>query len=647
MAVAHDAATRFPTGTALDTTTGTRTFQHAANASAKGALVLVCAGNTGSPVTGVLYGGQTMQFLTSAEDTSEPGVVQAFFLGDLTGLGGTQTVTLQGANAESKFATCVTVTASTAVTVVAGSNSINTQTSANPALTFSWAGTHTVQAYGAVHGGQAAPGNYVPAADVTALHGGDYGQKAAQTARGTATDSTSPGSIGFTAGSDDWCMVVVGIREGNPATLDQRVFRWRPSDALALNARWPLRNGFEFPSGDNVQITTGNSGGTGHEAFNAIGGTLAVTDTAEKVHGAQAMYVPSPSAAPGWVSFSARNGASTATWYVVQFYFRISAAPPQEFYLYRGGETTSFNRINIGLDADMKLRLNSWEGNAVIVSNALAVGQWHRVVFAYQPDLASATPDAYLLTFEGANVGGATPSQSLSALTGWGIGSDAATWVHVFGTGGNVTWTGTGTTLWMDSLHVHENDAGLAPSNLAYPYRYEPDEGEDITVNPGPGVKVRLRTRVVETGNDVAYPGSSGYKLYVSKNGGAYAALASGSGDIRLTTSAFAINDAVVSPARLSSGGATLNTGVGVEDGEATAPVTLNPGNYTEHEWVLEVFSGADGDTFDFEIRRSDGTQFATYTDRPRITLDILPAALTQAAFRFRLDDSAALNGPF
>jgi len=220
MAVAHDAQTRFPVTntTGFDTTTGDRTFTHTPVGTPKGVIVVVQSAATAQPCTGVLYGGVAMTLRTSATDTSEAGSVWVWTLTDTTIPTGAQTVTLQGCTADSKFATCSTVTAATTITRYHASAKVDTTTSANPTVNI--VTTLSSMIYGGVHGGAAAPTSYAPTASYTTQFDGDYGALSARSSRSTAAIASGTIAYGFTfATSDDWCIACVALAEPVAPTI--------------------------------------------------------------------------------------------------------------------------------------------------------------------------------------------------------------------------------------------------------------------------------------------------------------------------------------------------------------------------------------------------------------------------------------------
>jgi hypothetical protein len=216
VAIAHDTATRFPTtdGTigvnSVDTTTGDRTFSHAGSASATAAVVMVLSTGTTQTFTGVLYGGVAMTQTTSATDTTEAGRVDIYTLTGNPIPQGTQTVTIQGATATGKWATCCTMTGT--MPLVATSAATNTTTSANPTIALTTTAASSM-GYAARHGGNAAPATAMTAG--TLLHQNDYGTLCANTGRLTSAVGAGTNSITFTAASDDWCCAGVAFSEGS------------------------------------------------------------------------------------------------------------------------------------------------------------------------------------------------------------------------------------------------------------------------------------------------------------------------------------------------------------------------------------------------------------------------------------------------
>jgi hypothetical protein len=215
VAIAHDALTRFPTTetTGLDTTTGDRSFTHDPVGTPKGVVVVVHSAATAAPVTGVTYAGVAMTLSSSATDTVETGSIWVYTLTQVAiPTDDPATVVLQGCTADSKFASCATVTAGTTGTKVNATASQNTTTSTNPSVNI--VTTQTTMIYGAVHGGAAAPTSYAVGTNYTVMNSGDYGAKSARGERRTSEVTSGTIAFNFSFGtSDDWCIACVALEE--------------------------------------------------------------------------------------------------------------------------------------------------------------------------------------------------------------------------------------------------------------------------------------------------------------------------------------------------------------------------------------------------------------------------------------------------
>jgi len=216
VAIAHDTATRFPTtdGTSgtnsQDTTTGDRTFSHAASASATGAVViLISSVQPTAVVDGVLYGGVSMTLVASAVDTSEAGAVWVYAVVGNPIPQGTQTVTLQNCTASAKWATCCTVTGVNPR--VDGTNFKNTTTSTNPQVNITNAAT--AMAYAGVCDGDSAPAT-AGITGCTIVRSNDVGTRMANVVRWTSPTAAGTTAIGATvAASEDHCVAAVALSE--------------------------------------------------------------------------------------------------------------------------------------------------------------------------------------------------------------------------------------------------------------------------------------------------------------------------------------------------------------------------------------------------------------------------------------------------
>lgn len=213
MAIAFDTTTQ---GNAITGGTASDTFSHAANASADGALVFVSQNGTTDNVSGVTYGGTSMTQVTgSPTGDGSVGQEHAFFLGDLTGLGGTQNVVVTtnsvGAG-HGLISHCVTVTAANTTSIVdqdAQSGSASGDITGTLSLT-------SITCFAAVgwFSGKGAVGNISPLTSWTSQHEHDFGG----TVGGLYTYDTI-GSSDITAGinhsgaADTYSLISVAIRE--------------------------------------------------------------------------------------------------------------------------------------------------------------------------------------------------------------------------------------------------------------------------------------------------------------------------------------------------------------------------------------------------------------------------------------------------
>lgn len=220
MAVSLDTTSRFPaTAGATDVTAGTRTFSHAGSASAKGAIAVICVSAAADPITSIQYGdpgtsgrpSTTMPLIDFAVDATEIGRVYVYFLGDLiTGLGGTQTVTLNGATTAPKFVSLFTVLSATSTVAVNAFGAVDTTVGTAAQVTLTT--TADSMSFGGAHSGAAAP-SATPVTGCTLVADADYGALSANTVRRTAVDTAGSIAVGVTTASDDFCACAVAIAE--------------------------------------------------------------------------------------------------------------------------------------------------------------------------------------------------------------------------------------------------------------------------------------------------------------------------------------------------------------------------------------------------------------------------------------------------
>ncbi len=142
------------------------------------------------------------------------------------------------------------------------------------------------------------------------------------------------------------------------------------------------------------------------------------------------------------------------------------------------------------------------------------------------------------------------------------------------------------------------------------------DPAQDTHLTVTIGNRFRPRIRIQEAGGAGV---ATAYKLRVSKNGGAYADVATGSGDIRVVDSTQFTHGAATSTL-LTGGTGTFVAGEGLDTSGTSGSISVGASGHTELEWSLILFSGTAGDTYDLRVTRADGTPLDTYAATPRIT---------------------------
>ncbi len=130
------------------------------------------------------------------------------------------------------------------------------------------------------------------------------------------------------------------------------------------------------------------------------------------------------------------------------------------------------------------------------------------------------------------------------------------------------------------------------------------------------GNKARLRIIVQETAGT---PVAVAYKLRMSKNSGAYADVATATGDVRVVDSANFTHAAATTEV-LPGGTGSFVAGQGLDTSGTSSSISLSAAGNTQLEWSLQLVAGTPGDTYDFRVTRSDGTALDAYTVTPRIT---------------------------
>jgi hypothetical protein len=282
MAIAHDTTTN----AALYQATGTQTTSHAANASARAAVVLIEQdGSTADQVSGVTYGGVSMTRLGSDTDATEAGRVYIYFLDNISG--GTQNVAMTTTGTIDKYlsVSTMTVAASTKVTVAGDGYISGTGTSSNPPLTLTGlTASVPVVAYEVIHSGlqtmtttpQTTPAwTYITGV----VPDGDLGTTGYGMARIANTPSGTTLTAGWIAGtSDDYVIAGVAFFEDDDQFLDVAGI----ASAQALGT----------PVAQVGSITGIATGIASAQALGTVTATSTVSLTATGIASAQAVGTP-------------------------------------------------------------------------------------------------------------------------------------------------------------------------------------------------------------------------------------------------------------------------------------------------------------------------------------------------------------------
>lgn len=169
------------------------------------------------------------------------------------------------------------------------------------------------------------------------------------------------------------------------------------------------------------------------------------------------------------------------------------------------------------------------------------------------------------------------------------------------------------------------------------------DQGTAEVINTA--TMFRIRFVISNTG---AANATSNFDLYVSKNGGSYAAVTTTSSNVQAVDGGDASSaDATV----LSTGNFQLTAGTGTaaageydEDGSVGA--NLSNGDYFEVEYCVSIVYAdvADADTLDFRVYYN-GAAMDSYSVTPRVEVNKTVAFLTQAYTRIRSDANSPDGG--
>ena len=214
-------------------TTSPHTFSHTVGATARGLVLFAIHGTSSTdhapPTAAVTVGGKAMGKVATAADTStEPGRVDAWFLGHDLPSSGAQTVSAAyGATTDDIQFVMVELSGSRDLEVVDAK--VQEQNAANPSVTLD-TGTdaRACIAVGGVYSGLSDPSSLTPNGSMTAIHDHDFGAFVARVDRQTSA-SASDFAYGYTAATDDLAMVAVAVSEERDSPLRDAVLSMSPA----------------------------------------------------------------------------------------------------------------------------------------------------------------------------------------------------------------------------------------------------------------------------------------------------------------------------------------------------------------------------------------------------------------------------------
>lgn len=170
----------------------------------------------------------------------------------------------------------------------------------------------------------------------------------------------------------------------------------------------------------------------------------------------------------------------------------------------------------------------------------------------------------------------------------------------------------------LDQFAFYNDDGSDTTSTL------KAAQNTNISVDPAGGnLTVQLRLGIQETTGSTGVSANL-WRLQVSKNGGAYANIATSPADVGAANSANLVNGTVISAGRLTGLSGTFNTGE-VQNNAATTASSkgISAGNWDEFVWAIQITAAgiAIGDTYDFKVLYAGADLTGGYTVTPRITV--------------------------
>jgi hypothetical protein len=189
-----------------------------ASSGVKSALVLIQGLSSTDEVTSITYGGVAMGEVNGSPVlhlTGELGSAHGFFLGSSVPQG-TQTVSVTRTGTSSLKVHVFTATGS-ADTVVSDTDTLNSDSLANPALSLVTPSGVSTFVAATLFSGQDDPLNVTPDAAYTQVNEFDYGTKVGNTVRRTAIATGGLVTCQWTAAAEDAVAIGVAIQEVQPA----------------------------------------------------------------------------------------------------------------------------------------------------------------------------------------------------------------------------------------------------------------------------------------------------------------------------------------------------------------------------------------------------------------------------------------------
>jgi len=202
---------------ALINSATTTTWSHTGSASAKGAVVVIPQGTATDQISGVTYGGRIMNRIRFAARTSaEACAVYVYFLGNLVGITGTQTVAVTTTAANPCWPQAATMLAAGTFVAVNKESGVDAGIIANPSITLIPDVAGTMWFY-VNASGLNTPVN-TPQAGTTSMSARDLGTISGHTGQ-KAVAAAGSNTIGWTSAIDDVVHAALAISEYNPASL--------------------------------------------------------------------------------------------------------------------------------------------------------------------------------------------------------------------------------------------------------------------------------------------------------------------------------------------------------------------------------------------------------------------------------------------